>query len=345
VFAPLHASAFAFGMPGSGLEAFSGPYLQSFGHVGRLALPLAIMVIASGLAGLPSVLNRAGTTTTVYEARKSAGWAVFIVAFMLLTLASIAAFMHGYVAEQVVGAPGDRMPIWFQTLAQLGFADVSKTQASVGLASVQFRRDVAFVALPMAAGLPRVLVTLAAMGALAAAWAGASAQIVALGGMLSEDLLHGQRREPPSDSERLRSARVSIAVAGALGLVVATVTSDPLATALAALALSSATGFPVLVLSILWRKVSRLGAAAGMSAGFGVTALLMFGSATGAISMSPLVAAAIGGPINMAVMAFLSQASSSTTRRALEVVRDIRLPGGEATYDREQRLNRRKRSG
>ena len=343
-FKPLHASTQSFDMPGSALEAFSGPYLQSFGHVGPLSLPFAILIIATGLAGLPSVLNRVGTTATVYDTRKSMGWAVLTTAFMLLTLASVAGFMRGYVSEQIVNAAGDRLPLWFQTLQQLGFAAVAKTRAAITLSGISIRRDAAFIALPMAAGLPLPLVAMAAAGGLAAAIAGAAAQALALAGMLAEDLLHGGRREAPDDAVRLRSGRFALVIAGAIGLIGATLVADPLAAALAALALSSATGFPVLLLSILWRKVSPLGAVAGLLTGFGVTLALMLASLSGMIALSPLLAASIGGPANVIVMVLLSRAAASSSRRALEVVRDVRIPSGEAIYDREMRILRRKRA-
>ena len=338
------AGAFAFEMPGAGLEAFTSTYLQSFAHVGRLSLPLAIMVIATGLAGLPALLNRAGATSTVYEARKSVGWAVLTAAFILLTLASIAGLMRGYLDQQIVGVAANKLPVWFQSLQQLGFSGVARGQGPVALSAILIKRDVAFVALPMASGMPQVLVALASMGAIAAALAGASAHIAALGGMLSEDLLYGGRREAPDDKVRLWSARVATGLAGGAGVVLAWMVSDPLDVALAALALSAATGFPVLVLSILWRKVSRLGAVAGMLTGFGITALLQFGHVMGMIDLPPVLAAAIGGPVNFAVIALLSEASPLVSRRALEMVRDLRLPGGEAIYDREMRLLRRKRA-
>jgi cation/acetate symporter len=329
---PITTLISGFQMPGPGLEALTGPYLQSFGHVGWLSLPFVILVIATGLASLPAVLQRAGTSTTVYESRKSVGWAVLTAAFMLLTLVSVAGFFRGYIAEQIVGAPGDRLPVWFQTLQQLGFASVAKT------------RDVAFLALPMAAGLPVVLVALAAAGALLAAATAAAAHITALGGMISEDLIHGGRREAPDDKVRLVSARLACAVAGGAGLLGALMVTDPLAVVLAALALSAATAFPVIVMSILWRKVSRLGAIAGMATGFGLTVVLMFGAVTGMIGLPPVLAAAIGGPANFLVLVLISQAAPLSSRRSMEVVRDLRSPGGEATYDREMRLLRRKRA-
>jgi cation/acetate symporter len=341
---PFTALISGFQMPGPGLEALTGPYLQSFGNVGRLSLPFVILVIATGLASLPAVLQRAGTSTTVYESRKSVGWAVLTAAFMLLTLVSIAGFFRGYIAEQIVNAAGDRLPVWFQTLQQLGFASVAKTRAAIALDSIQLKRDVAFLALPMAAGLPLVLGALAAAGAMLAAATAAAAQITALAGMISEDLMHGGRREAPDDKIRLVSARLACALAGGAGLLGALMVSDPLAIVLAALALSAATAFPVIVMSILWRKVSRLGAVAGMMTGFGVTVVLMFGAITGMIGLPPVLAAAIGGPANFLVLVLISQAAPLTSRRAMEVVRDLRSPGGEATYDREMRLLRRKRA-
>ncbi len=343
-FAPLRAGVLSFQMPGSALEAFTGPYLQSFGHVSAFTLPFAVLIIATGIAGMPAVLNRAGTAASVYGARTTMGWAVLNAAFILMTLASVAGFMRGYITEQIVNAPGDRLPLWFQTLQQLGFAAVGKTREAVALSGIQMRRDVAFLALPMAAGLPSPLVALAASGALAACLAGASAHILALGGMISEDLFHGGRREAPDDRLRLWSARVAVGVAGGMGVTVAWMVSDPLAVALAAFAISASTIFPVLVLSILWRKVSRTGAVAGMLTGGVVTVGLMVMSLTGVIGGAPLLAAAIGGPANVLVIVLLSQAAPLTSRRSLEVVRDIRVPGGEAIYDREMRLLRRKRA-
>ena len=343
-FPALQTGVAIFHMPGSGLEAFAGPYLQSFGHVGPLTLPVAILIIATGIAGLPAVLNRAGTTATVYETRKSTGWAVLNAAFILLTLASVAGFMRGYVSEQIVNAAGDRLPLWFQTLQQLGFATVGKTREAIVLSGISIRRDIAFVTLPMAAGMPMPLAALTAAGALAAALAGASAHILALGGMLSEDILHGGRREAPDDAVRLWTGRIALGAAGGLGLACALFVTDPLAVALAALAISAATGFPVLLMSILWRKVSRFGAVAGMLTGLGVTLVLMFASLTGIIAMPLLLAASLGGPANILVLVMLSQAAPIASRRALEVVRDVRIPGGEAIYDREMRILRRKRA-
>ncbi len=343
-FPALETGAAVFSMPSIGLEAFTNAYLQPFAHVGRLSMPLAILVIATGLAALPAVLNRAGTTSSVYEARKSVGWAVLIAAFMLLTLASVAGFMRGYVAEQIAGAAGDRLPLWFQSLQQLGFAAVAKTTAAITLDGVRMERDIAFMALPMAAGLPVAVTALVAAGALAAALTGAAAHINAIAGMIAEDLVLGGRREAPEDAARLLTARIATVATTGAAIVGGLMISDPLAIVLVGLALSAATAFPLLVLSILWRKVSRTAAVAGMATGFGVTLTLMFGTATGMIGLPPVLAATLGGPLSFLVIVVVSQAAPLKSRRAMEVVQDLRLPGGEATYDVEMRTQRRKRA-
>ena len=344
IFPVLHAGALEFSLPGAALEPLSGPYIQAFGHTGRIALPLTVMIIATGLAALPSVLNRAGTTPSVYETRKAVGWAVLDLALALLTLAAIAGFLRGYLDDQVVGARVGQLPQWFQALRQSGLADISKTRGAISAADILFRRDATIIGLPTAAGLPRVLVDLAVVGAMAAALAAASAHLNALAGMLSDDLVHGGRREPPDDRVRLQTARLATAPAAGLALVATWLISDPLAVALAALGLVSATIFPVLVLSILWRKVSREAVVLGMLSGFGLTATLMLASFAGIVSGTPLLAAALGGPLNLIVMWAVSETSPLLTRRGLETVHDLRIPGGEAIYDREMRLLRRKRA-
>jgi cation/acetate symporter len=264
--------------------------------------------------------------------------------FMLLTLAAAAGFFRGYIVEQIVGAAGDRLPLWFQTLQQVGHAAVAKTSAAITLGEVATHRDIALLALPMAAGMPQTIVALAALGALAAAVAGAAGQIAALAGIVAEDLLAGGMREPPEDRVRLTSVRLTTAGVGGLAMIGAALVTDPLAAVLVALALSAASAFPVLVMSILWRKVSRTAAIAGMLAGFGVTLVLTFGGLSGLFPMPAVWASAIGGPLNFAILAIISEASPLRSRRALDVVGDMRLPGGEATYDREMRLLRRKRT-
>jgi len=79
----LHAGALEFSLPGAALERCR-TYIQAFGTpAGCTAADRHDH--RDGLAALPSVLNRAGTTPSVYETRKAVGWAVLDLALALLT--------------------------------------------------------------------------------------------------------------------------------------------------------------------------------------------------------------------------------------------------------------------
>jgi cation/acetate symporter len=66
-------------------------------------------------------------------------------------------------------------------------------------------------------------------------------------------------------------------------------------------------------------------------------------SEIGAVSAPSPVAGILALPISLAVAIGVSLLRQEATRHTLEIVRDIRVPGGEIIYDREmQRLQLRK---
>jgi cation/acetate symporter len=63
----------------------------------------------------------------------------------------------------------------------------------------------------------------------------------------------------------------------------------------------------------------------------------------GALSTPSAIAGVLGLPVSLAVALGVSMMRPTANRRTLEIVRDIRIPGGEIIYDREmQRLQLRK---
>lgn len=333
-----------FRMPGVGLEAFSNRFLAMFGNVGRVAMPLSILVIATGIAAMPATAQRIGTVPGVHDARKALSWAVLVAGFLLLTLLSISGYLRGYLVQQVVGAAGDRLPLWFQSLEQLGLMEVASKSRTVTLTSVLMQRDAAILALPVAAGLPLTLVLLTLGGAMVAALAAAMAHIVALGTLLSEDLVHGARRAPPDDNIRLHSGRIGMIAAGGAATLLALSIRDPLVLALAGLTLAAGGAFPILLLSILWKRLTRFGALLGALTGMSITGGLMALAAMGASPLPMVLSAAIGGPLSFLVAGLVSRVTPAPSRRMMELVRDMRVPGGEAIYDRETRLLKRGRT-
>ena len=124
-------------------------------------------------------------------------------------------------------------------------------------------------ALPVAAGLPKAFVYLLLAGGVAAALIAASATAVSLAAILGEDVVQGLSWEPASNENRVWITRVFVAIAACCGgLLTLLAPTDPLRLVLWALSLTAASLFPIMVLSIWWKRLTTHGALAGMISGF-----------------------------------------------------------------------------
>ena len=65
-------------------------------------------------------------------------------------------------------------------------------------------------------------------------------------------------------------------------------------------------------------------------------------SETGAIGLPSVLAGAVGLPLALGAGIVVSLLTPAPGRHALDIVRDVRVPGGETLYDREMRLLRLK---
>lgn len=334
----------AFDLPGVSVEPLVKRFIQSFGGVGSFSFVVMAFVMATGIAASPTLLSRCGTTPGVYEARKSLGWAVLVTGIVLMTLPAVAVYLRYLVLDQVVGQPAGALPGWFQMLQQAGIARVDGKAQVVTLGAISFERDAALFALPIAAGMPQVLVYLALAGALAAALAALSASLTAIAAIVAEDVVHGLDSEVvPPDAARISTARIALLGAAFITVWLAVAApGDPLQLFLWAVTLSAAASFPVLLLAIWWKRTNAMGALAGMITGFAVTAFLMLLSETGAIGWPSALAGAVGLPLSLLATVAVSLATPLPARHVLDLVRDLRVPGGETLYDRETRLQRLK---
>jgi cation/acetate symporter len=211
------------------------------------------------------------------------------------------------------------------------------------MTGVAVKRDAVLFSLPIAIGMPAVFFYLMLAGALAAALAAASATAVALGNVLAEDVVSGLSWEPARPAVRLTIGRGAIAAAAALGGAIAALApTDPLRLLLWAFALTGAAAFPVLVLSVWWKRINAFGALAGMATGFAVTMLAIIAGEAGWIGFDSALAGMFGLPLAALAAGLVSLITPAPGRNLLELVRDIRVPGGEILYDRETRLARLK---
>jgi cation/acetate symporter len=339
----LAAPMLAFDLPGQGLEPLAKRFIQTFGNVGSLAFVLMALVATAGTAASPLLLTRPGSTPGVHEARKSFGWAVLIAGTIFLTLPAIAIFLRYYLLSEVIGQPVDRLPGWFQALEQAGIARVATTTPTVSFVNVSFDRDAAWFALSYAAGFPGVLVYLSLAGALAAALAALAAGLLAGAAVLSEDIVHGLQAEPPSDRARLGVTRVTLAgIALVTAWLAVAAPADPLRLFLWSLTFSASVSFPVLILSVWWKRTTAWGAMAGMLTGLVVATLAILLGEAGAWSLPSVLAGAVGLPAGLAAAIAASVVTPEPSRNVINILQEIRVPGGETLYDRELRLQRLK---
>ena len=110
------------------------------------------------------------------------------------------------------------------------------------------------------------------------------------------------------------------------------------------LALTASTAFPIVILSIWWKRLNAFGAIAGLATGFAVTVLAIVAGESDWIGLEGPLAAALGMPAAAATAIFVTFMTPAPSRHALELVRDIRVPGGEILYDREMRFQRRQKN-
>lgn len=335
-------TAFDLALPTTDLAAIAKPFAAPFVTLGPASFMLMTLTIAAGVAVGPWLLPRVATTPGVYESRKSLGWATFFFGVVMLTITAVAIFMRDIVVDFVLAGGSGDLPSWLQQMSAAGLTHVDKAQP-LALSSLSFSRDGILLALPLAAGLPDAFYYLVFAGIVAAALAASGACVIALGHLLAEDIVNGLPAEPPTTLIRLSVARVCLVGAAILGSIVAIAApTDPLRLLLWALVITASTLFPVLVLSVWWKRANAFGVTAGMVCGFGVAVLFILACEAHWIGFDSALAAVVGIPAAAIAMIAASLATPPPSRHVLELVVDMRVPGGEILYDREMRLARLK---
>lgn len=333
------ADPFAFALPGVAPEAISRRYATPFSTIGPVAFQLAVLAVMMGVAGHPLLVARAATTPGVYETRKSIGWAIAILGLIVLTLSAAAVIMRETVMTDLANLPAGRAPEWVARALALDLARLDEGTARLTPASLQVRRDGVLLLLHVASAVPRAILYLVMSGVVAGALVAATAAVGALGTMLAEDVVQGSGSARLNDGRRALAARAAWGGIAAAGMWLATtVPADPLELALWSLAISGSTAFPALILAVWWKRCNAWGVVVGLLTGLGVAAsTLILGEVIG-IGLPGSLAAIAGAPASFAAAMIVSVMTLKPNRHALEMVRDLRIPGGETLYDRELRL-------
>ena len=252
------------------------------------AITLALMV---GTAGLPHVIVRFFTVKKVKDARKSAGWALILIAILYTTAPAVAVFAKVNLIETVSDKEYSSMPEWFkkwETTGLLTFDDKNKdgkinyyndkskdeafltAAAAKGLAGNELTidNDIMVLANPEIANLPNWVIALVAAGALAAALSTAAGLLLVISSSVSHDLIKKMINPNISEKSELWAARgaafVAVIIAGWFGI-----NPPGFVAAVVALAfgLAAASFFPAIILGIFYKKMNKEGAVAGMVVG------------------------------------------------------------------------------
>ena len=284
------------------------------------AITFALM---AGTSGLPHVIVRFFTVPKVKDARKSAGYALLLIAILYTTAPAVSVFARTNLITTVNETAYTDLPDWFKNWENTGL--ISWTDKNND-GKIQYRnsdavngkpvftdergengeriisnpssaenelyvdKDIMVLANPEIAQLPNWVIGLVAAGGLAAALSTAAGLLLVISTSVSHDLVKKQLKPNISDKGELLIARISIlvaiVVAGFFGIY-----PPGFVAAVVALAfgLAAASFFPAIVLGIFDKRMNRQGAVTGMIAGISLMLFYMIRFKTGLIGiMDPL---------------------------------------------------------
>jgi cation/acetate symporter len=327
-----------------GLPEYTGAFIagkRSMTDV--IAVTLALMV---GTAGLPHVIIRFYTVRTVRLARWSAFWAIGFIALLYTTAPAVAAFARVNLIQTLHERPYAEAPEWFtswETTGLITFEDHNGDgliqYSEDANAELSIDKDIMVLANPEIARLPAWVVALVAAGGLAAALSTAAGLLLVISTSISHDLVKSIFHQGMTEGRELLLARISaggaVLLAGYAGIhppgyVAATVAF--------AFGLAAASFFPVLVLGVFSKRVTREGAIAGMVTGIAFTAayilyfkILGWGDAEGWwFGISPEGIGSVGMLINFAITLAVSRFTDPPPAEVQAMVEEIRRPSFEA---------------
>jgi cation/acetate symporter len=312
----------------------------------RINFIALVVCLMAGTAGMPHVLARFYTTSTVREARWSVVWALGAIAILYICAPILAVLLRWEVLQGVVGQPLDHLPPWIADWSRLDPTLLSIRDANADgllqLAELRINPDILVLATPEIGGMPYVITCLVAAGGLSAALSTADGLLLTIANALTHDLFFSAAATSLHPSKRVAVSKVVLLAVALLAAYVATLQlAQILAWVTAAFSIAAATIFPALVLGVYWKRAERWGAMAGMLAGLGVTLGYLFHAhpalrelrglpADGGLwwGIQPSAAGVFGIPVAFAVTCVVSFAVGGGSH-ADRIVDDLRRPAGD----------------
>lgn len=254
---------------------FQKPHLEGWnpGWNNSLALIFCLML---GTAALPHILVRSYTTSTPREAERSVVWALAIIVVVYLCASSLAVLLKSFLLTELVGAHLDQLPDWadrlkLRKLALLSIQDYNQ-DGIVQFADIRLLSDYLVLGVPEITHISSVFTGLLAAGALAAALSTADGLLLTISNALAQDLYFQTASPNAPPLRRVMLNKILLMVVALLAAWFAT--NRPVSILFwvtCAFSLAASTFFPVLLLGIYWRGMSRVGALLAILSGLAVS--------------------------------------------------------------------------
>lgn len=294
---------------------------------------LALMfTLMAGTAGLPHVIVRFYTVSTMKAARWSGAWALIFIGLLYFSAPAYAAFSRFILMTQVAGQQIANLPAWTKSWVETGKLQVAD-QNSDGILQwneLVIANDIVVMATPEIANLGVFVIGLVAAGAMAAALSTAGGLMISLSSSFAHDIYYRIINPKATDKQRLLVGRISIIVATLFAGIIALDPPGAITQIVAwAFAIATGTFFPALVLGVWWKRANAQGTIAGLLVGLAVTLGYIFAAKYGGFTILGIIdtgAGVFGGAAAFITNIIVSLATKPPSKELQDEVVNLRYP-------------------
>lgn len=307
---------------------------------------LALMfTLMCGTAGLPHVIVRFYTVSTMKAARWSGAWALIFIGLLYFSAPAYAAFARFILMTEVAGSQIANLPAWTKSWVDTGKLQVAD-QNSDGLlqwSEIVIANDIVVMATPEIANLGVFVIGLVAAGAMAAALSTAGGLMISISSSFAHDIYYRVFNPQATERKRLFVGRISIVVATLLAGLIALNPPGAITQIVAwAFAIATGTFFPALVLGVWWKRANAQGTIAGLLVGLGVTLSYIFAAKYGGFTILGIIdtgAGIFGAIAAFATNIIVSLATPAPSKELQDAVINLRYPEQMIYKDGEIYMN------
>ena len=307
---------------------------------------LALMfTLMAGTAGLPHVIVRFYTVSTMKAARWSGAWALLFIGLLYFSAPAYAAFSRFILLTQIAGSKIAELPAWTKSWVDTGKLQVADGNGD-GILQWQelvISNDIVVMATPEIANLGVFVIGLVAAGAMAAALSTAGGLMISISSAFAHDIYYRLLKPNSTDKQRLTVGRWSIVLATLLAGIIALNPPGVITQIVAwAFALASGTFFPALVLGVWWKRSNSKGVIAGLLVGLGVTLAYIFAAKYGGFTILGIIdtgAGVFGAIAGFAANVIVSLSTEAPSQKLQDEVINLRYPEQMTYKDGEVWMN------